>query len=769
MAFKRKPGGLPYRLGFGPSSGGGFFFGYPWAGDAFAYTGTLNNQNWSTNFGSVNLPSAASGIVQAGGTVLFYSALYTGGQGIIWPNDQWAKITLNQILNNANDYTGIFLRGSTTVDTQYRVYVTGPLGTTATLTIAKKIAGVFTSLAGGTATFNIPVGSVLYACAIGNQVLAFINGQLILQVADSTIASGIPGFNINAASLVTDTQISNFTAGAFIPPYELWHGGSGASVGAAAGVPSVQGTAAGNAASVGVANLQPALTAAGSGYTAGAAPLSSLIATGANSASTGAAAPTLLLPAAGTSATSGAAPLSFLVTAAGNAATAGAANLTGAYAITAAGKTASAGTAALHPALAWGGATATAGAANLSFLFTAAGNTGSAGAANVTGSYALTATGESATAGAASVQPVWNAAGAAHTAGAANLTGSAPTTAAGSSATAGAAFMAVGAMSAGANTSTAGSAALTGSGAVLGAGASATAGAVTIAAGITESGRTATTGAANLQPALTANASAYTAGAAALTGSGALQSVGQSATTGAAMLAAVTQILFGASSATAGRFNLTLKLPGQFNAYGDTRSGGAANLTGSVMFPIPTPATVTPLIDQIFADVRAYLQTVVGASVEIFQGLGNRVPSSSSDSFIVMTALGQYRLATNVNTDVDGFFSVPLIPTQTQHQQSMRFDIQLDFYGPNSGDWVEMVATLFRDPYSCDALGLVCQPLYADDANMSPLITAEKQYLERWQLVASVQVNPVVVTALDFSTTLNAIAILVDARFRPGA
>ncbi len=196
---------------------------------------------------------------------------------------------------------------------------------------------------------------------------------------------------------------------------------------------------------------------------------------------------------------------------------------------------------------------------------------------------------------------------------------------------------------------------------------------------------------------------------------------------------------------------------------------GPDTVTANQSLPaLAAAAQVSPDLDAVLADFISFLQGVIGSDVPILRGLNNRVPMPSGP-FILVTALDEDRQATNVDSDIDGHFTLPAIPDQTQSEQSTRLEIRVDFYGPDSSDWVTMVETLIRDEYSCDALGFLCQPLYADEARMLPLITAEGQYLEHWLLIVSVQVNPVVVTAQTFSTTLDAIAILVDERFPPGA
>jgi len=164
--------------------------------------------------------------------------------------------------------------------------------------------------------------------------------------------------------------------------------------------------------------------------------------------------------------------------------------------------------------------------------------------------------------------------------------------------------------------------------------------------------------------------------------------------------------------------------------------------------------TVAPTISDVCVDLIAFIQSVLGSSVPVVRGLGNRVPmpSPASAGFVVITPIYQARLAYNEDTYTIPQGIPPASPTQLSVQMSTRIDIQIDCYGPNSGSWAAMLAALWKDEYACNLMHN-CQPLYADDARMIPLIDAEAQYEERWSLTASAQYNPVVTPAQTFGDT----------------
>ncbi len=178
--------------------------------------------------------------------------------------------------------------------------------------------------------------------------------------------------------------------------------------------------------------------------------------------------------------------------------------------------------------------------------------------------------------------------------------------------------------------------------------------------------------------------------------------------------------------------------------------------------------TDTPTLDDIYTKLRAFLRTIVGDDVEVMQGLGNRVPLPAGP-FVAMTAIMQLRLATNQDAYTDEpDDTVPSVPVGLRSiQQNTRIDVQLDFYGADSGNWAAMASTLLRDDYGCEMLAPAAQPLYADDAKMAPLVTGEEQYLQRWIVTATLQYNPVTTLPQQFADAAVVDLINVDERYPP--
>lgn len=83
-----------------------------------------------------------------------------------------------------------------------------------------------------------------------------------------------------------------------------------------------------------------------------------------------------------------------------------------------------------------------------------------------------------------------------------------------------------------------------------------------------------------------------------------------------------------------------------------------------------------------------------------------------------------------------------------------RFDIQIDFYGEQAGEFCSAFKTAFRSNWGCDQFPKNIQPLYTGDGMQTPLITGEEQYEARWTITASLQYNPVITVPQDFADVL---------------
>lgn len=167
---------------------------------------------------------------------------------------------------------------------------------------------------------------------------------------------------------------------------------------------------------------------------------------------------------------------------------------------------------------------------------------------------------------------------------------------------------------------------------------------------------------------------------------------------------------------------------------------------------------VSPPLSDVYASLREFLIAfVVPTGTEVIRGQDNRV-SQPVAGHVVMQNVTMQKLSTNVHLYAD-----PMVTIQAFTLLRM----QMDFYGANAAEWAQAASTLLRDAIGCMALAPACQPLHADDATQSPLITGEQQYLNRYTLEAYIQWNPVVTLPQQFADTLSALLVNVDERYPP--
>ena len=138
----------------------------------------------------------------------------------------------------------------------------------------------------------------------------------------------------------------------------------------------------------------------------------------------------------------------------------------------------------------------------------------------------------------------------------------------------------------------------------------------------------------------------------------------------------------------------------------------------------------------------------------------NRAPMPKG-AFVAMSSSLNMPLSTNVATYAG---------TNKSVKRPSQFTIQVDCYGPGSGDRATAITTLLRDQYGCEEFrkaGYDMQPLYAGDAHQMPLVNGEAQYEERWTFDAVMQINPVLTMLQESAIVLKADLKNVDATSPP--
>ena len=174
--------------------------------------------NWQANTNSgIMRPSqlsshqavqvAASGALQSKGW-------WVGGPSL--SNDQYCEITVGTVLPDNASFIGACICAVNAVDTQYEVVVRGPLGATAALIVAKRIAAVQTVL-GSIFTTTVNAGDKVMIAKQGTNLTVYLNRVQVTGVgaiSDSSLTSGISAFLIQSAT--GTVGIPGFSAGSVV-------------------------------------------------------------------------------------------------------------------------------------------------------------------------------------------------------------------------------------------------------------------------------------------------------------------------------------------------------------------------------------------------------------------------------------------------------------------------------------------------------------------------------------------------------------------------
>jgi hypothetical protein len=206
---------------------------------------------------------------------------------------------------------------------------------------------------------------------------------------------------------------------------------------------------------------------------------------------------------------------------------------------------------------------------------------------------------------------------------------------------------------------------------------------------------------------------------------------------------------------------------------------------------------------------------VLASGVEVIQAQDNRVPEPLCSDYLTMTPLRRPRMSTNVDDDEDvtftgsidagtltvtkvaggdiligsrvwgpgvadgtvivapltgsgGLGTYAVVPAQEVESVSMaagrrlatesvQMAIQVDVYGPNSGNFAQMVSAMFRDGYAVDqfaAISPAISPLYADDPRQLAFSDGEQQYENRWSIDVELQIDQTITVPQQFADTL---------------
>jgi hypothetical protein len=96
--------------------------------------------------------------------------------------------------------------------------------------------------------------------------------------------------------------------------------------------------------------------------------------------------------------------------------------------------------------------------------------------------------------------------------------------------------------------------------------------------------------------------------------------------------------------------------------------------------------------------------------------------------------------------------------------------IQVDTFGPLSGDHAQIIQTLFRSDWGVDQFatsGFDVTPLYTSEPRQMKFNDESSQVQQRWSIDLQLQASPIVTVPQDFADQLAVGVISVDASYPP--
>lgn len=179
-------------------------------------------------------------------------------------------------------------------------------------------------------------------------------------------------------------------------------------------------------------------------------------------------------------------------------------------------------------------------------------------------------------------------------------------------------------------------------------------------------------------------------------------------------------------------------------------------------------AVITGTDDQLFTALGACFAAIL-PGIPVMQTQVNRVAQPTGPDYVMLTELSRDRLSLNVPTYTDGGAGNPGFVNNTAPTQ---VTVQCDVYGPNSSNNAQIVSTLWRDEFTCDAMaaaGINGQPITCTDPRQATITNAEAQFETRYTLDLVLQYNITVSTPMQFADSIKPILTDVVTAYPVGA
>lgn len=180
-----------------------------------------------------------------------------------------------------------------------------------------------------------------------------------------------------------------------------------------------------------------------------------------------------------------------------------------------------------------------------------------------------------------------------------------------------------------------------------------------------------------------------------------------------------------------------------------------------------TQPTLSLTESNVLQALGTFLTAVLPTGTDIVVGQDNRVAAPTATNYAVMTPIMRTRLATNLTTYADGY---PTDPETRADTQATMLTIQVDTFGPASGDNAQLIQTLLRSDWACDQFAgydFDVTPLYTSEPRQMKFTNESMQVEQRWTIDVQLQANHVVTVPQEFAGEIVAGVISVDAAYPP--
>jgi hypothetical protein len=166
----------------------------------------------------------------------------------------------------------------------------------------------------------------------------------------------------------------------------------------------------------------------------------------------------------------------------------------------------------------------------------------------------------------------------------------------------------------------------------------------------------------------------------------------------------------------------------------------------AIIMTTPTPSITT---DQIITQLATFLQQFAPGA-DIVRAAINRA-SLPTDPCMVLNEISSEAIETPTAT-------YDYINGNVIFEEPAMVGIQVDIYGEYSADVSKAIHTTFKTIWAVDQFaGTYITPLYSDTPKRVPLVTGEQQYLDRWMLVAYLQVDATITVGQGYFNTVGQI------------